>query len=47
MLEIGFAGVAFVNFGSKSWELLKKIFMFLLRMSKRFLGFVLKFIPVK
>lgn len=46
MLELGFAGVAFYNFGSKAWSLFKKIILFLLKTSKSFLGFFLKFIPV-
>lgn len=46
MLELGFAGVAFYNFGSKTFNLIKKIILFLLKTSKSFLGFFLKFIPV-
>ena len=37
ILELGFAAVAFVNFGSRSWDLLKKIFTFLINNSKKFI----------
>ena len=46
MLELGFAGVAFYNFGSKAFNLFKKIILFLLKTSTSFLSFVTKFIPV-
>jgi hypothetical protein len=35
MVELGFSMVALCNFGSKSWELLKKIVVFLARSSKK------------
>ena len=47
ILELGFAGVAFYNFGSKSWSLIKKIFMFLFNTSSRFASFLGKFIPIE
>ncbi len=47
MLELGFAGVAFYNFGSKAWELFKKIILFMLKTSTRFVSFVGRFIPVQ
>lgn len=47
ILELGFAGVAFYNFGSKAWELFKKIILFLLKTSTRFLSFVAQFIPTE
>lgn len=47
MLELGFAGVAFYNFGSKAFSLFKKIILFLLKTSGRFVSFVAQFIPVQ
>lgn len=47
ILELGFASVAFYNFGSKSWSLIKKIFMFLFNTSSRFASFLGKFIPIE
>lgn len=47
MLELGFAGVAFYNFGSKAFSLVKKIILFLLKTSTSFLSFLAKFIPVE
>ena len=46
MLELGFASVAFYNFGSKSWQLIKKIIMFLFKTSTRFLSFIGQYIPI-
>jgi hypothetical protein len=36
ILELGFAGVALANFGSQTWALIKKIALFLLQTSKKF-----------
>ena len=46
ILELGFAAVAFVNFGSRSWDLLKKIFTFLINNSKKLIEFLSKYIPI-
>lgn len=45
ILELGFAGVALANFGSQSWTLIKRIALFLLQTSKKFISFLGKFFP--
>ena len=47
ILEIGFALVALTNFTSKSYELLKKIVLFLLKTSKKFSSIVYEYFPFK
>jgi hypothetical protein len=45
ILELGFAGVALANFGSQSWALVKRITLFLLQTSKKFVSFLGRFFP--
>lgn len=47
MLELGFAGVAFMNFGTKALSIIKKIFLFFFKTSSSFLSFIAKYIPVE
>lgn len=47
ILEIGFALVALTNFTTKSYELLKKIVLFLLKTSKKFSNLVQDYFPFK
>lgn len=47
ILELGFAGVAFMNFGTKALSIIKKIFLFLFKTSSSFLSFVAQYIPVE
>jgi hypothetical protein len=45
ILELGFAGIALANFWSRSWELIKKIALFLFSTSKKFGSYLISHFP--